>query len=238
MDQKRGKMRRKPAEMGSRKMVVYDQERWDLLKRLQDRAKRVMMSLDDANIESIVHGSVARGDVSASSDIDIFVPQVVRSFRMEIALNPNVMLQRKIVQATPRHLPKAHILLGENTTVTFPLITPLRRETEFYRFGGYLGLGEIDSRAAGVDKRLMLIEPVPEGHVETPLSELSLGHVAKAIGVCQDTVEERIRVLRRRALSGRTGVYLEYVLGEDQSFEKVLSEIASRDPAIRRRVIG
>ena len=231
-------MRRKPAEMGSRKTVVYDQERWDLLKRLRDRAKKVIISLGDANIESIVHGSVARGDVSASSDIDIFVPQVTQSFRMEIALSPYVILQRKIVQATPHHLPKAHILLGENITVTFPLITPRRREVDFYRFGGYIGLDEIDSRSAGVDKRLMLIEPTPEGHVETPLSELSMGRAAKVIGVCQDTVEERIRVLRRRALSGRTGVYLEYVLGDDQSFEKVLSETASRDPALRRRVVS
>jgi predicted nucleotidyltransferase len=231
-------MRRKPAEMGSRKTVVYDQERWNILKRMRDRAKSLMVSLDEANIESIVHGSVARGDVSASSDIDIFVPHVTQSFRMEIALSPYAILQRKIVQATPRHLPKAHILLKENTTVTFPLVTPQRREIEFYRFGGHLGLEEIDSRSAGFDKRLMLIEPTSDGHVETPLSELSLGLATKIIGVCQDTIEERIRVLRRRALSGRTGIYMEHILGEDQSFEKALSEIASRDPAIRRRIFS
>lgn len=231
-------MRRKPAEMGYRKTVVYDQERWNILKRMRDRIKSLMISLDKANIESIVHGSVARGDVSTSSDIDIFVPQVTQSFRMEIALSPYVILQRKIVQATPRHLPKAHILLGEKTMVTFPLAAPKRRETEFYRFGGHLGLEEIDDRAAGADKRLMLIEPTSDGHIETPLSELSLEHVAKVIGVCQDTIEERIRVLRRRALTGRTGVYLDYVLCEDQSFEKALNEIASRDPAIRRRVFS
>lgn len=231
-------MRRKPAEMGCRKAVFYDQKRWDLLKRLRDRAKSLIISLDDANIKSIVHGSVARGDVSTSSDIDIFVPQVTQSFWMELALSPYAILQRKIVQATPRHLPKAHLLLEENTTVTFPLVTPQRKEIEFYRFGGHLGLEEIDSRSAGFDKRLMLIEPTSEGHVETPLSELSLGHVTKIIGVCQDTIEERIRVLRRRALSGRTGVYLEYILGEDQSFEKTLEDVASTDPAIRRRVFS
>ncbi len=231
-------MRGKPAEMGYRKAVFYDQERWDLLKRLRGRAKSLMISLDDANIKSIVHGSVARGDVSTSSDIDIFVPQVTQSFCIELALSPYTILQRKIVQVTPRHLPKAHTLLGENTTVTFPLVAPQRREIEFYRFGGHLGLDEIDSRSAGFDKRLMLIEPTSDGHVETPLSELSLGYATKIIGICQDTIEERIRVLKRRALSGRTGVYLEHILGDDQSFEKALEELASTDPAIRRRVFS
>ncbi|NYT01117.1 MAG: nucleotidyltransferase [Methanocellales archaeon] len=231
-------MRRKPAEMGYRKTVVYDQERWNILKRMRHRTKSLMTSLDKANIESIVHGSVARGDISFSSDIDIFVPQITQSFRMEIALRKYVIFQRKIVQATPFHLPKAHILLDEKTMVTFPLASPKRRETEFYRFGGQLGLEEIDHRVAGADKRLMLIEPTSDGHIETPLSELSLEYVAKVIGVCKDTIEERIRVLRRRAITGRTGVYLDYVLCEDQSFEKALNEIASRDPAIRRRVFS
>ncbi|MEM2989721.1 MAG: nucleotidyltransferase, partial [Halobacteria archaeon] len=144
----------------------------------------------------------------------------------------------KLEQATPLSLIKAHLILENNAMVTFPVIEPQRRELEFYKFGGAISLPELkqNKRVAGVDKRLMLIEPSEEGHVEIPLRELSPGRVAKILGVSQDIVEERLRVLQRRAEVGRTGVYLERVLSRDESFETVLSEIASRDPAIRRRI--
>jgi len=145
--------------------------------------------------------------------------------------------ERSIVQATPRALVKAHLVLDDGSNVIFPLIQPRETELEFYRFGGEVGLGDIleNKRVCGVDKRLMFIEPTPGGHVETPLSDLPPGRVAKKIGVGQAIVEERMRVLERRADVGRTGIYLKRQLAPDESFEQVLAELMYEDPALRRR---
>ncbi len=230
-------MRRKPAQMGPRKAIVYSQDRWEILAELRAIAGRIMLELDKHGIASIVHGSIARGDVTKSSDVDIFIPYVVKSYQVEFALSDYEVLERKLVQATPLSLIKAHLILQDNVMVTFPVIKPQRRELEFYKFGGAISLTELkqNKRVAGVDKRLMLIEPSEEGHIEIPLSELSTGRVAKILGVGQDIVEERLRVLQRRAEVGRTGVYLERVLASKENFETVLNEIA-KDPAIRRRL--
>jgi predicted nucleotidyltransferase len=84
----------------------------------------------------------------------------------------------------------------------------------------------------------MFIEPTPGGHIETPLSDLSPGWVARKIGVGQAIVEERMRVLERRADVGRTGIYLKRQLAPDESFEQVLAELMYEDPALRRRATG
>ncbi|MCD4727389.1 MAG: nucleotidyltransferase domain-containing protein, partial [Pirellulales bacterium] len=51
--------------------------------------------------ESLVYGSLARGDVSQGSDIDIIIPGVARSFMVELALDEHGITGRKLVQATP-----------------------------------------------------------------------------------------------------------------------------------------
>ena len=67
----------------------------------------------------------------------------------------------------------------------------------------------------------MLIEPTPEGHIETPLSDLSPGvDVAKKVNVSQQIVEERMRVLERRADVGRTGVYVNRPLARGESIDR------------------
>jgi uncharacterized protein len=230
-------MRRKTAEMGPRREVAYEPGAWERLRQLRDRAATVLLLLKESDVDASVFGSVARGDVKASSDVDIFVPAVVSSIRIGLALD-DVIKEKSIVQATPRALVKAHLVLEDETNVIFPLIPPRHTELEFYRFGGEVGLEGIreNKRVAGVDKRLMLIEPTPEGHVETPLSDLSPGWVAKRIGVSQAIVEERMRVLERRADVGRTGIYLHRTLAPDESFEQVLAGLAYEDPALRRRM--
>ena len=174
--------------------------------------------------------------------IDIIIPGVARSFMVELALDEHGITGRKLVQATPGGLAKAHIYLPGNSMITFPLVGPTARELDFYAFGGQLGPDGLEdvvhNRVPGVDKRLMLIEPTPEGHVETPLSDLPPGSVARKVGVGQDIVEERIRVLNRRARVGVTGVYLDRLLAQDEGFEAVLEEIAARDSLVRRRVRG
>ncbi len=227
-------MRRKAAEMGPRREVAYGPDTWERLKALRGRASAVLNALKAIDVDAWVFGSVARGDVKPGSDVDIFIPRVASSIKVGLALEAR---ERSIVQATPRALVKAHLVLEDGTNVIFPLIDPRQTELEFYRFGGALELPGIleDKRVCGVDKRLMLIEPTPEGHVETPLSDLSPGWVAKRVGVGQAIVEERMRVLERRADVGRTGVYLKRQLAPDESFEQVLNELIYKDPALRRR---
>jgi predicted nucleotidyltransferase len=224
--------------MGERKEVVYDSVHWEDFRRLRGRAQEVLDALDQKRLDAMVFGSVARGDVKPTSDVDIFIPQVASSMQVLLALDDFTVLGTTITQATPRSLVKANIELEDNTAVTFPLIPPREVELEFYRFGGAIGLKEVKDgkRVPGVDKRLMLIEPTPTGHIETPLSDLSPGVVAKKVNVSQQIVEERMRVLERRADVGRTGVYVNRPLAPDESAEQVLAELIAEDPALRRRI--
>ncbi|MHA1957077.1 MAG: nucleotidyltransferase domain-containing protein [Candidatus Thorarchaeota archaeon] len=77
----------------------------------------VLMTCDHLN--SFVYGSIARGDVSKSSDIDVIIPSVVPSYRIELAVGSGVL--RELVQATPSSVLKGHIHLDNTTVVSFPL---------------------------------------------------------------------------------------------------------------------
>ena len=224
--------------MGERREVVYDEARWEAFRRLRARAAEVLGALQAAGLDAAAFGSVARGDVREASDVDVFIPAVVSSMQVLLALDDFTVLGTTITQATPRALVKACVQLEDNTTVAFPLIPPREVELEFYRFGGAVGLDGVrrGQRVPGVDKRLMLIEPTEAGHVETPLSDLAPGLVAKKLNVSQRIVEERMRVLERRADVGRTGVYVCRPLAPDESAEQVLADLIAEDPALRRRL--
>lgn len=224
--------------MSERRELVYDEARWAILRKLRGRALDVLEALNASQVDAIVFGSVARGDVKPSSDVDIFIPRVVSSMSVTLALDSFSVLGTAITQATPRSLVKATVELEDSTSVAFPLIQPREVELEFYRFGGAIGLEGIrlEKRVCGADKRLMLIEPTATGHIETPLSDLAPGVVARKIGVSQQIVDERMRVLERRADVGRTGVYLNRQLAPDESVEQVLAELIAEDPALRRRI--
>jgi predicted nucleotidyltransferase len=112
------------------------------------------------------------------------------------------------------------------------------REMDFYRFGGcvdYRGVIE-NRRVPGVDKRLVLVIPTQKGHREVPLTDLHPSSVAKMLGISIEIVMERIRVLTRRREVGRTGIFLCESIPTSESFEHALKEIASRNPAVRRRL--
>ena len=225
-------------DIGSQE-VIYSADRWTQLTELRHRANELMEVLNQVGVEALIHGSICRGDVSEQSDVDIYLPRVLASFSVEFALTEAgyQIIHRELVHATPFHAIKAHIYLPKNSIVTLPLTNPAPIELEFYQFGGSLnqiGLQK-DRRVPGVDKRLFLIEPIQEGHVETPV----IGNeviVAKKVGVSLKIVKERVKILMRRDEVGRTGVYLKRQLAPEETFESVLKHICDRDPVVRRRV--
>jgi len=224
------------------RLVAYSEEHWRLLKRLRMEALGVLHALARAGLKAITHGSVARGDVHPGSDVDVFIPYPVPSYRVELALESAgyTPVYKLIVQATPHSTPKAYIFLdtSEERVVSFPLAKLGRTEYEFYFFGGAIDAGGIrrGERVPGVDKRLMLIEPTKAGHRETSILGRE-AETARRIGVSLETVLERVRVLSRRDMHGRTGVFVKAELGPEESIEDAARRIARRNPAFRRVLI-
>ena len=232
-------MAKKPVRRAERIHVIYDEKRWSLLRKFRMKAEEIMEALESFNLSCIVHGSIARGDVTEKSDIDIFIPSPPSSFMVETALEQaGIPINRRvIVQATPSYAIKAYIEIEENVSVSFPLVKLRPIEREFYRFGGEISLEELkrNVRVLGVDKRLMLIEPTSDGHVESSVIGRE-EEVARLLGVSTDIVWDRVNALTRRDNVGRTGVFLERELSPKESFELVLKRIADKNPAVRRRI--
>lgn len=232
-------MAKKPMKRPERVEVVYSKGHWELLEELRSRAVEIMEALESAHLLSVVHGSIARGDVSPKSDIDVFVPDSPSSFIVETALeNANLFVNRRfVVQATPSYAMKGYIEIDEQRGVSFSLMKLRSIERAFYRFGGEATLQALKQnlRTPGVDKRLMLIEPTKTGHVESTVVGRE-DSVASLIGVSVETVLGRVRALLRRDRVGRTGVFIERELAPHETFEIVLKQLAEQNPAVRRRL--
>ncbi|NLE03470.1 MAG: DNA polymerase subunit beta [Crenarchaeota archaeon] len=221
------------------KEVIYSSEHWQELSFFRQKAATILNELENHHLQPIVYGSIARGDVKTTSDIDIFLPDISSSFQLETILEHAKIqvISRSVIQATPLHAMKAYLEIDATTTVSFPLM-PLRRvEREFYKFSGEANLKKLENnqRVAGIDKRLMLIDPIQKGHIESSV----LGneeYVAKKLGINIETVKNRTRALLRRDLIGRTGVFVKKELAPDDTFELVLKKIAEVNPAVRRRL--
>jgi uncharacterized protein len=229
----------KPNKHGEYKEVTYSSTRWEQLKALRNKAVGVMAALEMFHLQSVTHGSIARGDVKVGSDVDVFIPEVQNSFLVETALEKAkiAVSSRFIVQATPSYAMKAHIEIDNLTTVSFPLMEMRRVEREFYRFGGEANIAKLKGnvRVAGVDKRLMLIEPTDKGHVESNVigrEELA----AKMLRISAETVLDRVHALLKRDTVGRTGVFIKKEVGQDETFELALKKISDLNPAVRRRI--
>jgi predicted nucleotidyltransferase len=217
--------------------VRYAPERFKVLLQKRRRAQAFVKALPAG---TRVFGSVARGDVRAASDIDLEVPYGVRSFVVEVALAAmdDPWTSRSLAQATPNSVVKALWQFGE-TTVALPLTPPTPIEEGFVRFGGALDLDGLleGARVPGVDKRLLLIEPTREGHIESSVAERA-NEAARILQVGKDVIEGRIRVLRRRSSTGRTGIYLARTLDDGESPEGALDALKDSDPAVRRVASG
>jgi predicted nucleotidyltransferase len=232
-------MTKKPVKRAERVEVIYDKKHWKLLRELRSKTVQIMDILDKFHLRSIVHGSIARGDVSETSDIDVFLPDPPSSFMIETVLERScVQVNRRIVvQATPLYAVKGYIEIDKQRCISFPLAKLRPVEKDFYKFGGEASLSMLkkDIRVPGVDKRLMLIEPTPKGHIEST----TVGReeaVATLLGVSLNTVLDRVHALLRRDEVGRTGVFIERELSPDETFELVLKKLADQNPAVRRRL--
>jgi predicted nucleotidyltransferase len=229
----------KPRKHAEYKEVAYSSARWALLGELREKAARIMAALEGFRLRTLVHGSIARGDVNKNSDIDVFIAEPQSSFLVETALErAGVPVNaRLLIQATPNYAMKAYIEVDAEASVSFPLMRMRRVEREFYKFGGEVNLNQLKAgaRVAGVDKRLMLIEPTINGHVESSV----INHeeaVAKSLGVSSETVLDRVHALLKRDEVGRTGVFIKKELAPDETFEMALKKLADENPAVRRRM--
>jgi hypothetical protein len=224
--------------MTERVDIIYDEERWRLFRAMRHEAAAMMAPLRAAHIDCLTYGSLARGDVSDGSDIDVFIPSPQSPTIVEAALERHGVRPtgREIVQATPGYAAKAYVYTDELRGYSFPLVELRPTEREFYGFAGSVRPEQViaDLRVPGVDKRLTLVEPTSRGHVESPVAGRE-GEVAKLLGVGINIVLERVRTLERRRRVGRTGVYLKRELSPEESFSEVFRELSLRRPALRRR---
>jgi len=234
-------MSTKPKKRDEYKEVIYSSAHWALLRELREKATRIMTALEAFRLRTLVHGSIARGDVNKKSDVDVFITESPSSFLVETALEKAGMpvSGRLLVQATPNYAMKAHIELDAQASVSFPLMHMRRVEMEFYKFGGELDLTQLNAgiRVAGVDKRLMLIEPAAKGHVESSIIGRE-EQAARTLGISVETVLDRVHALLKRDKVGRTGVFVKKELASDETFEMGLKRLADKNPAVRRRLKG
>jgi len=219
------------------RLVVYDSSRWRLLQQKRALALALLRHLERHGIAGFLYGSVARGDIAERSDVDVFVPDYNHALLEQVGREFAEPHRVAIVQATPSHAPKAYIYFDaeELYCLSFPLAPLSPREEEFYRFGGLLSLRGLEAgdRVPGVNKRLMLVYPVEEGHRELEVVGRE-GPVARLLGISQETVKERVRVLSRRREKGRTGVYMAYTLRPGETLAAALFSLASLKAPLRR----
>ncbi len=219
--------------------VIYDEERWSILWEKRAAALRIMEALLRAGIDSIVYGSVARGDVHRLSDVEVYIPRPVSPVLAETIIEREFggWIKREVVQATPSYVPKGYIYIDELSIVSFPLAETLKSEAVFYDIAGKLNLDGVRrrDRVAGMNKALKVVIPTSYGHSEFP-AEKDPELAANLIGVDPLDLRKRINVLVRRREHGKTGVYSKIVLEEGESFSSVLNQLLDRNPRIRRRI--
>lgn len=220
------------------KTVNYSEKDWALLENYRDKGERFLSVLSDFDLRGFIYGSVARGDVNENSDIDIIILDKSPSYKVELALKEGGFenFRKKLAIATPWHLPKVHYLIGEKAMVTIPLENPKEVERDFYKFGGLLNFKDLKERkrVSGVDKRLVLIEPIKKGHKENQVIG-NEGKVSKKLDVCLEIVEERVEVLTRRNNVGKTGIFLEKEIPQERSPEEIWKKIKDKNPEISKR---
>jgi predicted nucleotidyltransferase len=217
--------------------IQYTPNHWSLLKRLRDEALEMMRPFHQRHIQAFAYGSIARGDVKPTSDIDIILPRPPAPAIIETLIEAETIItHREIIQATPNYAAKAYIHTAEDRSYSYPLVPLRSHERDFYSFAGAIDYSQLAEgiRFPGVTKDLNLITPTPQGHTETPITGRE-GATAKILGIGITAVLDRVRTLRRREKIGRTGVYIQRTLHPHEDFGDVYLQLARKHPSLRRR---
>ncbi|MFX1284956.1 MAG: nucleotidyltransferase domain-containing protein [Promethearchaeota archaeon] len=226
--------REKIVQHVGREFHRYTEDEWILFKELRKRTIDILEILESTGIKAFVHGSVARGDINDASDIDIYIPVQIPSFKLDL-IDQFHFTDRQIMMGTPNSTIRAVLSLQDDIAISFPLSNPVERENEFYRFSGFLYREDLlmERRIAGVTKQLLLIEPEEEGYWYSSII-MKKNRAIQILALSQRMIDERIRVLSRRDKIGRTGLFLDYSLTPDENFESALKNLADRNVIVRR----
>ncbi|MFW9818694.1 MAG: nucleotidyltransferase domain-containing protein [Candidatus Thorarchaeota archaeon] len=220
--------------------IIYSKKDWNLLQEKRKHAIKLLDIFVKEGFNPYIHGSIARGDTHESSDIDLVFFRQVPSFQIELILDKNGYKNyfREIIMATPSDSIKLYIHLSEIECITLPLSKPERKTMEFYDFGGKLDIHQLKMgvRVPGIDKRLVLIKPISEGHEEFSIIG-NEANTAKDVGISVDTINERVQVLLRREKYGKTGVFLKRQIHMNETTEEVLKKMAKRKSIIRKKLL-
>jgi len=219
--------------------IVYSERDWLLLEEKRNIAYKLLEIFFKEGFYPLVYGSIARGNIHETSDIDIIFLKEIPPFQIEYILNKNGYSNffREIIMATPSDSLKLYIYLSELESISLPLSKLDTNGIEFYNFGGKLNFNHLRSglRVAGIDKRLVLIRPNSLGHEEISI----IGNeaiFAKELGININIILERERVLLRREKYGRTGVFLKEKIQINETTEGVIKKLVNRKSIVRKKL--
>jgi hypothetical protein len=220
--------------------VTYSENHLKLLHQKRERSKLLLEMFAKKGLNPFLYGSIARGDIHTDSDIDIVLIQLIAPYQIEIILDKNGFnnYHREIIMATPGDTLKLYIYLTELESITIPLSKFDKKSREFYDFGGKINLNQIKNsiRVPGIDKRLVLIQPVSDGHEE--YSIIGNEHLAaKQLNVSIEVINERKKVLLKREKFGKTGVFLKRPIEMNETIEDVLKKLANKKSIVRKKLL-
>ncbi|MBD3195380.1 MAG: DNA polymerase subunit beta [Candidatus Lokiarchaeota archaeon] len=222
-----------------RQVVKYSTSQWSLLEDKRKSTMELLEIFEKKQLFPYVYGSIARGNVHPNSDIDLIFLYRIPAYKIEFILNQNGYhhYRREIIMATPNDSIKLYLYLSELKTITIPLTRLDNLSQQFYDFGGKIDIKQLrkNIRVPGIDKRLVLIKPIKEGHKEYSIINRN-SIAAKEVGVSIEMIKQRERVLLRREKFGRTGVFLKRELSYSDTPEGLLKKISNHNSIVRKKL--
>lgn len=224
------------------KEVIYSDDHWQIFREKRAKGLKLLETLIECGYTSpILHGSIARGDVSKTSDVDVALlyPYPAGMIKFCLERKGFSIHYVRIIQPTPRHTPKVYIYLDpyEEQSISIPLTTLEKIEVEYYKFSGYVTKEDVmnSKRVKGVNKKLMLIIPTKEGHIELPVLD-NEDYVCRVLGISIDVVKDRVEALTRRIREGHTGLFVNTIVPHFEEIEQYIEKLCNSNTIFRRAV--